>query len=225
MRARRERRIRARGRPASATVVAVRPREGGWLARVRVEAAAGDPFEADLELSGAGRGDDDPREGDRLEVLHDRRHVVPLTDPPFLHRPAPSADAGPEPEPRPPAPEVTLGRLLRHLADGSLTGDMPAIVLDDDAGRSPLAIPAADPAMADLATADLIGLARTHTGAVADEVLRRIAAGATTMDLLMDEARAAGPAGAGAVRAVLDDLQARGLLGDRARARLDPGPG
>ncbi|MEQ9335737.1 MAG: hypothetical protein RJQ03_00935 [Miltoncostaeaceae bacterium] len=191
-------------------------RDDGWRARVRVEPAEGEPFETDLAFESTDLGE--PQAGDLVEVIHAGRRAIPLTDPLQVRRPDPPAAAPAAGEDDPPAAHEVIAQVMRHLTDGSLAGGGPAIIVDDpDApDERPVGLVAGtDPELDGATLADLIALAGSDPARVGDEVLRRITSGRTSFDLVIEEARATGPAGHAAVDSVLDDLSARGLLTQR----------
>ncbi|MGD9571720.1 MAG: hypothetical protein AB7V62_07560 [Thermoleophilia bacterium] len=125
-------RLRERGRPARAEVLAAVRRDGDeWLLTLRVHPSEGDPFEATASLEW--EGDAGPPAGGWAEVLHapGRRGPVVLVG-------HPTPPPAPEPPPAPPMPAPDLGAVLKELVraagDGRLAQGAPIVVRDDDPG-------------------------------------------------------------------------------------------
>lgn len=183
LRARAERRLRERGRPAWAEVDgAERVGEGRWRLRLSVADGEGPPFVATAEID-----DPDPAGppiGGRVEVLHGSRRggrVIALGAP--SQPPDPVAEP-PDPGP-PPDLAMVLRGLTRALGDGSLQAGLPVVVRSDapDAPPSPLA---------GLSLDALAARAGDDPAAVVDEATRRVSAGEATMGDVLAAARRAG---------------------------------
>jgi hypothetical protein len=224
MRDRRERAIRERGRPATGVVRAWRRRgDGEWIVTVRVAPSDGPARDTRLRvdaIDGAA-----PRGGDLIEVIHHGGHAIALEEPARFRAPPAAPDTGGDgaahPPPRAPRPEEVIAQIVRHLADGGLTGGGPQIIVDPpahDAGPAPGAEAAHGARGEPLRR--LIARAPSDPDAVADEILRRIAAGESNYTQILDATRKAGPAGSAGGRAVLDSLRERGTLSDRTHAML-----
>lgn len=188
-RARRERRLRERGRPAWATVASSAPAgDGRRRLRLRVAPGDGEPFDAVADIAlGGGR---EPEAGDRVEVLHvgRDRHVM------AVGHPAPPPAPPPETPSIGPAPDVAavLRGLVRALGDGSLAAGMPLIV-EGEAPPRTAADPSPEPP--DLAALTLDALAAYASGdarGALDEATRRVRAGEATTAEVLAAARRAG---------------------------------
>ncbi|WP_217923990.1 hypothetical protein [Miltoncostaea oceani] len=182
-RARAERRLRERGRPAWAEVTAAeRVGDGRWLLRLRVADGGAAPFAATAEVDDADPAG--PPVGGRVEVLHGPRRGGRV-----LALGAPSPPAAPRAEPLDPGPPPDLAMVLRGLTralgDGSLKAGLPVVVQADD--------PAAPPSpLAGLSLDALAARAGDDPGAVVDEATRRVGAGEATMGDVLAAARRAG---------------------------------
>lgn len=189
-RKRRERRIRERGRPAVATVLEARPAgDGAWDLRLHVTPEADPPFTARARAAlPAGAT---VAVGSTIQVLHDpgnRSRVVLAGVPAGLApgRGAGWADAAPADAGDPPDPLEALRQVFAGLADGTTLGAGQAgdgVVIDlgttVQVGGEPVDVAPA-PGAEDLDLNELKDLGRTHPGALAFEVMRRLASGELT---------------------------------------------
>lgn len=134
-RARVERRLRERGRPAWATVTGAEA-SGAGLCRLALRVAPGEgpPFDAYAILEWADA--DAPPVGGTVEVLHG-----PDGGGRVLALGTPSRAPEPPAEPAPPAPAPDIGAVIRAVVraagDGSLAQGMPIVLTDDEDDRPP----------------------------------------------------------------------------------------
>jgi hypothetical protein len=215
-RGRRERRIRERGAPAPAVVVDAAPLGSAgpdgtrrFRLQVTVEPPSGPPFPARLELS-LPEGSP-PVAGARLDVLHDGRRAIAVPGAGLAPPPPPPPDASEPPAPPPPMSVDLVGEALRRLVDGSLRPGGPPAVFDTG---PPADADTQGPGLADRTVPELVALAAGDPDRVGDEVLRRVVSGEASFGGVLAEAHECGEEGPAAIRAVLDRLHARGLIGD-----------
>ncbi len=131
-RAREDRHLRERGRPAWATVTGVTPAgEGTWRLDLRVEPGDGAAFDAHAVVEHGGPGG--PPVGGLVEVVHGGRpgRVLAIGTP--SRPPDPPAPA-PPPGPAPDLAAVARA-LVRAAADGSLRQGTPIVLRQEEPGE------------------------------------------------------------------------------------------
>jgi hypothetical protein len=227
---RRERRIRERGSPARGTIVDARPgghastRAGGvpWQVRLAVTPDAGAAFVAVAD--GVCPEGERPAVGGTVEVLHDPGagdHVV-LSGP--IPTVAPQAVPGPAPVSSVvPAggdadgvdPTALAGEILSAFGRrGATAGDGDDVIVHREVtinGQRVTPEPSGA-ARPDMSRDELRALARTDPGAVAHEVLRRVAAGQAKVAKVTTESVELGPGDD--VGGTLRALRQAGILTD-----------